>query len=167
MRTVTVQPGDHIAIAAAARLFREYAASLPFSLDYQGFKEELALLPGKYGPPRGCIVLAFDDDAHGPGIGTPAAVALGCLALHPILDAFTCELKRMYVAPAARRRGLGALLMQAALREAGGMRYRRMVLDTSADFAAAIALYTAAGFTPCARYNDDPDATTRYFSREI
>ena len=38
-------------LRVAAGLFREYAAGLDFSLEYQGFEAELAGLPGRYGPP--------------------------------------------------------------------------------------------------------------------
>ena len=44
--------------AAALVLFRRYAASLPFSLSYQGFEAELAGLPAPYAPPDGGLLLA-------------------------------------------------------------------------------------------------------------
>ena len=57
-----------------------------------GFEEELASLPGKYGPPRGQLVLATLDDA-------PA----GCVALREI-DSGSCEMKRMFVYTQPRQR---------------------------------------------------------------
>ena len=54
-----VEADTPVLIGAARGLFREYAASLSFSLDYQGFEEELASLPGKYSRPQGRLLLAF------------------------------------------------------------------------------------------------------------
>jgi GNAT superfamily N-acetyltransferase len=148
---------------AARALFREYAASLPFPLDYQGFDAELAALPGKYAAPGGCIVLAKWRGAW-----------VGCIAMRP-LDASgyragdatpACEMKRMYVQPRARGLKLGRLLGEALLERAKAAGYRCMKLDTEDDFVAACALYRALGFIACERYNDDPLPGTIWMKRE-
>jgi GNAT superfamily N-acetyltransferase len=147
---------------AAAALFREYANSLPFSLDYQGFEIELANLPGKYAPPAGAILLADVRNRFA-----------GCVALRPLPDppswlpGSICEMKRFYVQPSARGLGVGKALVAAVLDRARNANYAAMVLDTSADMAAAQHVYQAAGFIPCDRYNTDPDPTTRYFIRDL
>ena len=147
---------------AAASLFREYANSLPFSLDYQGFELELASLPGKYAPPGGAILLADVRNRFA-----------GCLALRPFPDPpawlppKTCEVKRFYVQPSARGIGVGRALVAAILEQARHAGYSAMILDTSAEMAAAQHVYQSAGFVPCERYNDDPDPTTRYFRCDI
>lgn len=135
----------------AVVLLSEYAGSLPFSLEYQGFSDELASLPGKYAPPRGAILLAMDGE-----------VALGCIAIRPHA-ADECEIKRFFVRPAARGRGIGHRLLAAAVERAKLLGYRSICLDSSADMLAARRTYEAAGFKPCERYNDDPDPTTVYF----
>lgn len=143
-------------LAEAAALFREYAASLPFSLGFQGFYEELATLPGKYAPPRGVIVLAY-----------AGAEPVGCIALRPILDERTCEMKRMYVKPSRRGTGLGRRLAEELIgfaREAG---YARMLLDTEPDFTPAVTLYRSLGFVETARYNDDPHPQTLFFELDL
>ena len=135
----------------AAELFLEYARGLPFSLEYQGFSTELASLPGRYAAPGGSILLAMDGDE-----------ALGCVAIRPHTS-LECEIKRFFVRPAARGRGLGHRLLSAAIDRAREIGYRSICLDSSADMLAARRTYEAAGFKPCERYNDDPDQSTVYF----
>jgi hypothetical protein len=74
-------------LATVRHLFRAYADSLPFSLEYQGFATELAGLPAPYVPPRGCLLLAL---AEGE--------AVGVAGLRPLAPAIA-EIKRLYVAP--------------------------------------------------------------------
>ena len=154
----------------AARAFAEYAASIAdvagCSLQHQGFERELRDLPGLYAPPRGRMLLAVDDAGQAPG--SDAAV-LGCIALRPLpaLGPGVCEMKRMYVRPAARGRGIGRLLGERLLAEARAAGYAVMKLDTSDTMHAAIGLYRSLGFEPCARYNDDPMADTLWFERRL
>jgi ribosomal protein S18 acetylase RimI-like enzyme len=120
-------------------LLGEYWTSFGFTPCFQGFDEELAALPGAYGPPRGALLLA-------PG--------LGCVGVRPIADG-TAEMKRLYVRPQARGTGLGRVLAEAAVgREAG---FARMVLDTIAPrMAEAVALYRSMGFRQIAPYAEHP-----------
>ncbi len=142
-------------------LCREYAASLPFSLCFQNFEGEMDALPGLYARPRGLMLLAFADDE-------PA----GCVALRPI-DALAgdaapvCEMKRMYVRPACRGLGLGHLLGRRLVDEARVIGYATMKLDSEPDFHAALAVYRRLGFTPCARYNDDPHPETVFMALDL
>jgi len=72
--------------------------------------------------------------------------AIGCGAIR-VLDATTAEVKRMYVEPEQRRKGVGwAVLagLEAAARELGVL---RLVLETGIHQAAAISLYLRAGFS--------------------
>jgi GNAT superfamily N-acetyltransferase len=156
-------------LAAAAALFREYVASLPFPLDYQGFDAEVAALPGKYAQPEGCILLAVRAAASGQ------LEHVGCIALRPLDPAGlregdtqpVCEMKRMYVRPAARGLGLGRGLAEELIAFARSAGYRTMKLDTESTFIAATALYRALGFRECERYNDDPQPDTIWMRREL
>lgn len=121
-------------IAAARALFVEYAESLGFKLCFQGFDKELASLPGFYAPPRGRLLLA-----------RAAGDIIGCVGLRP-LDDGGCELRRLYVRPAGRGRGLGRLLTEAAIAEARAIGYARMTLETLPAMTAARALYADLGF---------------------
>ncbi len=116
----------------ARRLFRSYAAefadSISVALCFQGFEVEVAGLPGRYAPPSGSLLLAMDGD-------TPA----GCVALRD-LGGGTCEMKRLYVAPEFRGRGVGRPLIEEIIRRAKRAAMR-MVLDTVPEMAEAIGLY--------------------------
>jgi GNAT superfamily N-acetyltransferase len=80
-------------------------------------------------------------------------VAVGCGAVR-LLDAETGELKRMYVAPEERGRGLGRLLVEKLEAEARALGVRRLVLETGTRQLAALALYRAAGFGQIPLYGE-------------
>lgn len=140
----------------ARELFREYAATLGFALDFQGFEEEMAALPGEYAEPEGTIVLAFAGEE-------PA----GCVALRPLEEAGACEMKRMYVRPAARGRGLGRQLGERVMDDARARGYRVMRLDTIDTMIPAIALYEDLGFRTIPPYRFNPIKGALYFEAEL
>ena len=127
----------------ATGLYREYAASLPRDLTLQEFDDEIRSLPGQYAPPAGTIVVA-----RGPG-----DTAIGCVALRPMRQADACEMKRLYVAPDCRGRGLGFMLVGAAIEAAKTAGYRQIYLDTLASMVEAQALYRRCGFEPVEPYH--------------
>src|SRR5262245_61446635 len=106
---------EHLEIVRT--LFREYAASIGVDIAYQGFEDELAHLPGKYAAPAGRLLIAWQD-----------GIALGCVALRPLTNN-DCEMKRLYVRPAARGLSLGQALAVRICEEARGAGYSRICLD--------------------------------------
>lgn len=174
MPTLQIHVADSPAHRDAARtLFAEYAASLPDSaqrsLRHQGFDAELANLPGKYAPPGGTILLASAIEAGQPPqwLGVVALRPLDPSGLRPNDPTPICEMKRLYVRPAARGLGAGRALCEQLLAAAAAAGYRMMKLDTESDFAAAIGLYRSLGFIEIPRYNDDPEASTVWMGKAL
>jgi ribosomal protein S18 acetylase RimI-like enzyme len=138
-------------IELARTLFEEYAASLTVDLRFQDFAAELAGLPGAYVAPQGALLLAREEHQ-----------CLGCVALRPLQAPAVAELKRLYVRPAARGRGVGLMLTEAALRRAREAGYRRVRLDTLPEMRQAQALYRQLGFGEIAPYRYNPMPGTLY-----
>src|SRR5690348_5871125 len=144
-------------IAGAAALFRAYADALDVDLCFQGFDEELATLPGKYAPPKGELLLAL----------APDGAALGCVALRPLDEPGLCEMKRLYVADAARGLGLGRALIAAIIAAAEARGYVEMRLASLPSMHAALALYRRFGFGPIEAYCFNPVPGTIYLARRL
>ncbi len=126
---VEVDAGSPAAQAAMTAYFAELAVRFPAGFDPKGY-----LAAEEYNPPRGRFFLAVNDD-----------VVMACGGLQ-WLDARTAEIKRMWVDPVWRGRGLAgrllAFLEQTAL-ESGRPIVR---LDTNTVLLEAIALYRKSGY---------------------
>lgn len=149
------QPHDEADWRRARGLIEAYAASLGFDLSFQGFEEELGRIATEYGAPGGAFLVASDE-----------VQGLGCVGLRRF-DEATGEIKRLYVAPAARGRGVGRMLAQGIVARGRTLGYRRLVLDTVSTMHEAQALYASLGFAPIPpyRYNPLPDAA--YFELRL
>jgi putative acetyltransferase len=143
-------------IAQARELFLEYAQSLGFSLCFQNFDKELAGLPGDYAPPEGRLLLA-----------TYEGRLAGCVALHP-LESQICEMKRLYLRPQFRGKGLGRALADEIITEARQIGYQRIRLDTvEPRMKDAVAMYRKIGFQEIAPYCSNPIAGALYMELEL
>ena len=142
-------------LAAIVEIFREYVASPTADLGYQNYEDEFAALPGKYAAPQGRLLLAWLD-----------GIVVGCAALRDV-DGTTCELKRVYVRPAARGLQLGRRLVEHMLREAQSAGYRRMALDVLPEFVAAQALYRQLGFVDAPPVSFNPVPGTAFLARVL
>ncbi len=143
-------------------LFREYAASLDIDLEFQGFEAELASLPGKYAPPSGRLLLAWDKASGESGAGR----AVGCAALRAIGHGM-CEMKRLYVRPEARGTRLGRRLAERICHEARDAGYERICLDTLPTMTSAIGLYQSLGFRLIDPYVFNPVAGARFLALDL
>ncbi|MFN8070940.1 MAG: GNAT family N-acetyltransferase [Mycobacterium sp.] len=102
--------------------------------------------PAELGPPDGVYLVGYRDGAPVCGGG-----------LKRLPDG-TCEIKRMYVVPQARRSGLARALLAALEDAARRLGYRIVRLDTGERQPHAIALYEAAGYRRVGNFNNNPAA---------
>ena len=112
---------------------------------FRGHREELAELPGVYMPPAGRLFLARE-----------TGQTAGCVAIKPN-DTRVCELKRLYVRPTFRGRGLGERLVRRAIDEARSIGYKQMILDSHISMGSAHAIYRSLGFGLVDAPADFPD----------
>ena len=101
-----------------------------------GGEDAAAVDPADFAPPTGLFLV---------GVLDGAAVATGGWRR---LGSDDAEIKRMYVAPAARRRGLARRVLSELERTAARAGVARLVLNTGPEQPAAIALYEDAGYAP-------------------
>ncbi|MDE3133000.1 MAG: GNAT family N-acetyltransferase [Acidobacteriota bacterium] len=118
---------------------------------YPGLDLRAADMP-KAGPeelnaPPGCFIVGYEDDA---------AVCCGGIKR---LDPEACELKRMYVVPRARGRGVGRILLGALEDRARELGYTIARLDTGPKQPGSQHLYESAGYVAIPNFNANPMAT--------
>lgn len=124
---------------------RSLVAALIVDIDerYAGDEEpddpdaEWALEVADVTPPHGVFLVAYLD-------GRP----VGCGGLRPLPEAGAgvAEIKRMYMSPSARRRGVSRAVLARLESEAAGFGYRRLQLQTGLRQPEAMALYGASGY---------------------
>ena len=136
-------------------LFREYADWLGIDLCFQGFEEELKSLPGAYAPPYGALFLVMDEERP-----------VGCVALKR-MDNCHAELKRLYVRPGLRDKGLGKSLSMRAIDVAEALGYDYIRLDTLGRMDKAVQLYKYLGFEEIPAYYQNPEPDAVFMQKKL
>lgn len=137
-------------IQVVRELFDEYAVSIGIDLTFQNFEQELIHIADIYTPPEGALLLAKQD-------GTPA----GCVGLRKMEDR-RCEMKRLYVRPKFRGKGLGKALCSRIILKGRQLGYKEMLLDTLSTMVDAQALYRSHGFRETVPYYHNPLPEAQY-----
>jgi len=122
-----------------AELARRFPEGFDLTRDGAGNASDLA-------PPAGCLLIARLADA-------PVGCA-GLRALEPGIG----EVKRMWVAPAARGCGIGRRLLGELEQVARARGMRALRLDTHSALEEALSLYRSCGYAGIARFNANPYA---------
>lgn len=130
-------------VEMARTLVSEYAAMPHTAVRWPNAAADIARLPEPFLPPAGMLLVGTDGDAP-----------VGCGALLAFDPPQVAEIKRVYVRPVARGRGVGETIMRALLAEAARLGFERARLDTAPELLAAQELYRRLGFVPIPHYRD-------------
>jgi ribosomal protein S18 acetylase RimI-like enzyme len=160
---------DPVAQALVAELQQE------FVMRYGG-PDETPLDPTQFDEPTGAFFVGWlpSTDRARPSADRARRdpVATGAWRLRPDVSALggsvAAEIKRMYVAPRAQRRGLARLMLAHLESTAAAAGADVMVLETGMAQPEAIALYESSGYVPVegfGYYKDSP--TVRYFGKRL
>jgi ribosomal protein S18 acetylase RimI-like enzyme len=109
---------------------------------------------------RDALLRYLSDRESGVWIAYSGSIPVGCVLYRALPHLGSAgEVKRLYVRPAYRGRGVASLLLRTLEKFAMDRKISRLYLDSKDDLRDAIAFYTRHGYTRCDRYNDNPQAT--------
>jgi len=137
-------PTDHDGVT---RELTDYFAFLGEEVDPAGLDHDVADWQGEYDGVTGVMLVVVD----------PAGLVVGTAAVRRLAPG-VAELKRMWLRPACRGRGLARRLMDRCLEEARTLGGRVLRLDSEQRLEAAVRLYRSYGFEEIADYNRNPRA---------
>lgn len=99
-------------------------------------------------------------DGTGIWLATVDGEIVGCIGLHRLPNLRNgAEIKRLYMRPDHRGQGIAEALLGALEAYAIEHGYDALYLDSKSDLMVAIRFYQRHGYSPCERYNDNPQAT--------
>jgi GNAT superfamily N-acetyltransferase len=161
--TVPRQPGQFLVgiaespidLEAVRVLWREYWESIGLPDEFQGFGEELKGLPGAYGADGGALLIASME-----------AQPAGTIALRRLNDR-SGEIKRLYLRPDFRGRGLGRQLLERVIERARAIGYEALYADTLPSMADALSLYARLGFERIEAYAGNPTPGAVYLRLDL
>jgi GNAT superfamily N-acetyltransferase len=159
-----IRPAIPDDIPDVRRMLEEYVTWIGLDLAFQEIDAELAGLPGGYVPPRGALFVADDGNKL---VGMIGLRPLDTACLAEAQSAEPGEMKRLYVRPEARGRGLAKQLIAAVLDEARRLGYAEIRLDTLPMMGDAQSLYVSLGFDDIAPYYETPIAGTRFMAKRL
>jgi len=136
-------------------MLREYVAWIGLDLGFQEIDDEIADLPGDYDEPTGALLVA-EENHH----------LIGMIALRP-LSGSICEMKRLWVRPEGRGRGVAKELVAQILDQARHLNYDEIRLDTLPMMTNAQSLYESLGFHDVAAYYKTPIKGTRFMAKRL
>jgi GNAT superfamily N-acetyltransferase len=144
MRAFEIERATPIEIDTAYEIVREYYEAM--SVVARDTRDEFARL--------------YSEDGAGIWLAWLGKKVIGCIALR-VMRQFeeSGEVKRLYVRPAQRGRGIAAALHDALQTYAIKFGYRWLYLDTVDNMTAAIRFYEEHGYERCERYNENLQAT--------
>ena len=114
-------------------------------LEIQHYDDEKENPSLKYALPDGRLYLDISDDG----------IARGCIALRKLSDG-KGEVKRLYVRPEYRGKGIATALVERIVKDARNIGYKELYLDTLPELESAVKLYKSFGFEETGQYNDSP-----------
>lgn len=142
-------------IAQVRNLLWEYARMRNYDAAMGNYEQEFSGLPGSYGPPGGCLILAQWEQQ-----------AAGCVAFKALDEAY-CEMKRLYVSPSFRGKQIGKALIKHLIVEAKVLSYKYMRLDSHPWMNHAQHIYQHFGFEPIPAYNNNPTPGILFFEKKL
>jgi GNAT superfamily N-acetyltransferase len=142
-------------LSAAKALIRDHFEAHSEAHDASQIAAVIDSLPSPYVPPAGGLWVAWEGEE-----------ATGCVALQPLSDEVG-EVKRMYVKPEHRGKGIARALAAVVIDEARARGYSRLRLGTLASMLPAQNLYLSLGFVPIEPYRNIEFGTTLFYELNL